>query len=174
MLYVVRHGQTNWNLENKIQGQLDIPLNDLGIKQAYDLKTLLKDVSFQFVISSPLLRAKKTAEILCDSDSSLILDNRIIERDFGEFEGLSKDDFDSTSFWNYKSNCKYKKAETITSLLDRVYDFLTQYKPIYETKNILVVTHTGVIPAIGCYFNGIPKNNDLFTYNCKNCEVLKF
>lgn len=174
MLYVVRHGQTNWNLENKIQGQADIPLNDVGIKQAYTLKALLKDVSFKLVISSPLSRARDTAKILCNSSSHLILDNRIIERDFGEFEGLSKDDFDSSTFWNYKANCKYKKAETVNILLDRVYDFLNEYKQIYETNNVLVVTHAGVIPAIGCYFNGIPKNNDLFTYHCKNCEILKF
>ncbi len=175
MLYVVRHGQTDWNLKNKIQGQADIPLNKLGKKQAYDLQVLLKDISFQYVISSPLLRAKETAKILCNFRSSFLLDNRLIERDFGEFEGLRKDEFDSDTFWNYKeANRKYEKAENINMLLDRVYNFLNEYKTVYEAKHVLVVTHAGVIPAIRCYFYGIPKNNDLFTYHCKNCEILTF
>lgn len=174
MLYVVRHGQTDWNLKNKIQGKADIPLNNFGIEQAYTLKQSLKDINFKYIISSPLLRAKKTAEILCNSNYNIILDNRLIERDFGEFEGLNKEDFNCSAFWNYKLNNKYKKAESIKSLLDRVYNFLDEYKPLYKESNVLIVTHAGVIPAIGCYFNGIPKNNDLFTYHCKNCEILKF
>lgn len=164
MLYVIRHGKTDWNLKNKIQGRADIPLNTFGIQEAKITKELLKQIHFYKIISSPLIRAKKTAEIISNCEIPVITDSRIIERDFGEFEGLNKEDFDYSSFWNYSLNNKYIKAENIQQLLNRVYNFLDEYKEVYEKNNVLVVTHSGVIPAICCYFKGIPKNNNIFTY----------
>ncbi len=174
MLYVIRHGKTDWNLKNKIQGRADIPLNNFGIQEAIITKRLLKQMDFYKIISSPLIRAKETAEIISNHQIPVITDARIVERDFGEFEGLSKDDFDSSSFWNYALNYHYDKAESVQQLLNRVYNFLDEYKTIYEKKDVLVVTHSGVIPAICCYFKGIPKNNNIFTYHFKTCEIIKF
>lgn len=174
MLYVVRHGQTNWNLLHKIQGQVDIPLNENGIREATVLKDILKDIKFYKIISSPLLRAMETAKIISNSRIPISIDYRIIERDFGEFEGLTKDDFDSKAFWDYSYNVSYEKAENLRHLLDRVYSFLNEYKQIYEENDVLVVTHSGVIPAICCYFKGIPENNNLFTYHFKTGEIIKF
>ena len=174
MLYVVRHGKTDWNLKNKIQGRVDIPLNNSGLQEAKITKELLNQTYFYEIISSPLIRAKKTAEIISNYEIPVIVDSRIIERDFGEFEGLSKEEFDSSSFWNYSLNYHYDKAESVQQLLNRVYNFLDEYKEIYEKKDVLVVTHSGVIPAICCYFKGIPKNNNIFTYHFKTCEIIKF
>ncbi len=174
MLYVIRHGETNWNLKDKIQGRVDIPLNEYGIQEANISKILLYQTSFYKIISSPLVRAKKTAEIISKEDTPIETDWRIIERDFGEFEGLNKEKFDSSLFWNYSLDNHYDKAESVKQLLNRVYNFLDEYKEIYEKKNLLVVTHAGVIPAICCYFKGIPKNNNIFTYHFKTCEIIKF
>ena len=174
MLYVIRHGKTNWNLKNIIQGRADVPLNDYGVKEANAVRELLNEIDFYKIISSPLVRAKKTAEIISNNQIPVVTDERIIERDFGEFEGLSKDDFDSTSFWNYSLNNRYVKAESVKQLLKRVYNFLDEYKELYKEKDILIVTHSGVIPAICCYFNGIPENNNIFTYHFKTCEIIKF
>ena len=174
MLYVIRHGETDWNLKNKIQGRVDVPLNDYGIQEANMSKVLLYQTNFYKIISSPLIRARKTAEIINHHDIPIEIDFRIIERDFGEFEGLKKEEFDSTSFWDYSPNNRYGKAESIQQLLNRVYNFLDEYKEVYEKKDVLVVTHSGVIPAICCYFKGIPKNNNIFTYHFKTCEIIKF
>ena len=174
MLYVIRHGETDWNLKNKIQGRVDVPLNDYGIQEANMSKVLLYQTNFYKIISSPLIRARKTAEIINHHDIPIEIDFRIIERDFGEFEGLKKEEFDSTSFWDYPLNNRYVKAESIQQLLNRVYNFLDEYKEVYEKKDVLVVTHSGVIPAICCYFKGIPKNNNIFTYHFKTCEIIKF
>ena len=86
MLYVVRHGKTDWNLKNKIQGRVDIPLNNSGLQEAKITKELLNQTYFYEIISSPLIRAKKTAEIISNYEIPVIVDSRIIERDFGEFE----------------------------------------------------------------------------------------
>ena len=174
MLYVIRHGKTDWNLKNKVQGRVDIPLNDFGIQEAIVTKKLLNQTKFYKIISSPLIRAKKTAEIISNYEIPIVTDSRIVERDFGEFEGLQKEEFDCSSFWNYSLNCHYNKAESVQQLLKRVYNFLDEYKKIYEKKDVLVVTHAGVITAICCYFKGIPKNNNIFTYHFKTCEIIKF
>ena len=174
MLYVIRHGKTDWNLMNKIQGRVDIPLNDFGIQEAKLVKELLNQIHFFKIISSPLIRAKKTAQIISQDKIPIIIDSRIVERDFDEFEGLNKEKFDYSSFWNYSLNNKYVKAESVQQLLNRVYNFLDEYKEMYEKKNVLLVTHAGVIPAICCYFKGIPKNNNIFTYHFKTCEIIKF
>ena len=174
MLYVIRHGETDWNLKNKIQGRVDVPLNDYGIQEANMSKVLLYQTNFYKIISSPLIRARKTAEIISHHDIPIEIDSRIIERDFGEFEGLNKEEFDSASFWDYSLNNRYVKAESVQQLLKRVYNFLDEYKKMYEKNNVLLVTHSGVIPAICCYFKGIPKNNNIFTYHFKTCEIIKF
>ena len=173
-IFITRHGQTDWNVEKKMQGRTDIELNNKGIEQAYHAKEKLKNKKIDLIICSPLKRAKKTAEIISNYEIPVIVDSRIIERDFGEFEGLSKEEFDSSSFWNYSLDCHYDKAESVQQLLNRVYNFLDEYKEIYEKKDVLIVTHAGVIPAICSYFKGIPKNNNLFCYHFKTCEIIKF
>ena len=117
MLYVIRHGKTDWNLQNKIQGRADIPLNNLGIQEAKQTKELLKQTKFYEIISSPLMRAKKTAEIISNHKTPIMTDFRLIERDFGEFEGINKKEFDSYSFWDYTLNNQYIKAESVQQLL---------------------------------------------------------
>ena len=95
MIYVTRHGQTNWNLEKKVMGRCDEPLNDKGKSQALETKNKLLDVGIDLIICSPLLRTKQTAEIINGNRNiPVIYDDRIIERDFGEFEGMQVDNFD--------------------------------------------------------------------------------
>ena len=76
-LYLARHGQTDWNLEHKAQGQVDIPLNDTGIKQAEELKDKLKSYDFDICYCSPLKRAIQTAEIAVDGRTQIILDGNL-------------------------------------------------------------------------------------------------
>lgn len=85
IIYVLRHGQTNYNLEGKFQGQVDVPLNALGIAQAKEVGKSLFNVQFNLVFSSPLTRALQTARYA--TNQNIIEDNRIIERSFGLLEG---------------------------------------------------------------------------------------
>ncbi len=87
-LYVIRHGQTEWNVMKKMQGSIDIPLNKKGIKQAYITKKNLDHISIDVIFCSPLKRAKQTAEIINKGRNlEIIYDERLKERNYGEFEG---------------------------------------------------------------------------------------
>lgn len=173
MLYFVRHGQTDWNVAEKVQGTSDIELNETGIAQAEELAKELKDVDIDLIICSPLKRARKTAEIINkNKNCKLIVDEDFTERHFGEFEGKTRKEFPVEDFWNYKENFKYQKAECIGDFFSRVYKALDRIKEKYPGKNILVVSHGGVSRPVNCYFNGIPE--DMLSLSMKNCEVVKF
>lgn len=171
-IYVVRHGQTDWNLQKKVQGRKNLSLNENGIEQAKELKDNLTGIKFSKVISSPLKRAKETAEIL--APGMVIEDDRITERDFGEFEGLNIKEFDADEFWNYESNCQYKSAENIRVVFNRVYNFLEKLKSEHGDEDILLVTHTGILVVINTYFYGMPEDGDLFNMDLKNCGINKY
>ena len=174
-LLVVRHGRTDWNDLEKVQGTADIPLNSVGRKQAKETKQLLKDEKIDIIISSPLIRAKQTAQIINEEKNlDIIFDERIRERNFGEFEGFDKKDFDFTDFWTYSKNLRYDKAENIQDFFKRIFDFLDVIKKEYRDKNVLLVIHGGVSVAVNAYFEGIPPENTPTKGALKNCQVRKY
>ncbi len=166
MIYIVRHGQTDWNLLTKRQGHTNIPLNAEGIKQANMLKEKLKDVSFDVVFSSPLDRAIKTAEIVTDKD--IIIDNRLIERNNGKFEGLTREQINNLKIQDDYSDEKYG-LESLDHLQERANSFLKDVLQKYANKNILIVTHGGLIINLRCYLDGIP--DDISSYALSNCDI---
>ena len=114
------------------------------------------------IICSPLKRAAQTAKIINKNRNiPIIHDDDIIERDFGEFEGINKKDFDFEGYWSYNQNNKYERAENIRKFFERVYKFL-------------VVAHGGISIPVNCYFNGIPEDDNLLKLVLGNCEVTKY
>lgn len=90
-ILLTRHGQTEWNVLGKVQGRADIELNEKGIQQAEETGEALKNEKIDLIICSPLKRAKQTADIICKNRKiPIIYDEDVIERDFGEFEGINK------------------------------------------------------------------------------------
>lgn len=83
--YFVRHGQTDWNLEHRIQGSVDIELNEMGRKQAIEMRDKLADRDFAAIFTSPLKRAAQTAEIIAEAHPDILLIEapELIERNFG-------------------------------------------------------------------------------------------
>lgn len=170
-LYITRHGQTDGNVNKIMDGIRDIDLNDNGIKQAELTRDNLKDVKFDLIICSPLSRTKHTMEIININNYPVLFDDRIKERDCGEFTGKGFDSLDRNLYWNYHDTTVYEKAESMKNLFNRVYSFLDDIKEKYKDKTILLVTHEGITKVINCYFNGIPKDGNLQTLGLKNCEV---
>ena len=101
-LYFVRHGQTDWNQQGKLQGRSDIPLNAIGIQQAKDTSRLLKDVSIEKIFCSPLTRAMQTAAILQEvTKCDIVYDDRLKERCFGDLEGKKMNTI-TTYLWDFQ------------------------------------------------------------------------
>ena len=86
MLYIIRHGKTDWNVLHKLQGRTDIPLNDEGRRMAEDARRAYRDVHFNVCFCSPLIRARETAEILLRGrDVPILTDERLAEMSFGSY-----------------------------------------------------------------------------------------
>ena len=120
MIYIVRHGQTDWNVEGRNQGRTDIELNETGIEQAKETAKKLEDKNFDLVFSSPLKRAYKTAQIICNNN--IILDSRLIERCNGDLEGKLKSEYKGlVDFANPNEN-RYG-IETLPTFRRRITDF---------------------------------------------------
>lgn len=88
MIYIIRHGKTELNKANVLQGRSNYPLNDEGIKQAQNAADMLKDIQFDYVFSSPLIRAVQTAEIVVPNKRITLYDH-LIEMDYGRHEVLT-------------------------------------------------------------------------------------
>ena len=140
----VRHGETDWNALGKIQGQTDIPLNERGINQAFECGQELKKKSWDYLVTSPLKRAKQTAEIINQElGLDLVEMDQFKEKYFGEAEGMKKEDR-SKKF----PDRIYPNQEPARDLHDRIFGGLAVIQERYQQKNVLVVAHGGVINAI--------------------------
>ncbi len=174
-LYVIRHAQTDGNLQKVMIGSTsDIPINNIGISQAEEASNVVKDLEYDMIICSPMLRTKQTCAIVNSiKNKDIIFDDRIIEMAFGSIEGLPIESVD-LSYWNYYSNIRYDGAATMREHCQKVWDFLYDIKEKYSDKNILIVTHNEVCRAIGAYFNGLPSDGNLISYGHNNCEVKEY
>lgn len=149
-VYLLRHGQTEWNADgNRYCGRTDIPLTDTGIAQARSVRQQLRDVSFDKVYSSPLQRAFTTASLV--SGQEVVTDPRLIEADFGQWEGKRKEEFmgEAPDLWsNWMNNPLTSRAggtgETGEAIIDRVNEFFTDVQMRHSGGTILVVGHNGV------------------------------
>ncbi len=165
-LYLVRHGETEWNRLKKFQGQLNSDLTDIGIEQAKALGKYLEkeNIDFDFVYSSPQERAYNTAKLIKE-DFQIITDSRLMEMAFGKWEGMDVElikEESAENFHNFfNSSDKYDhrphEAESFESLEARIRLFLDEIKEKYKGKNVLVVSH-GVTLKV---FVKIIKNQNL-------------
>ena len=169
MIYLVRHGQTDWNIEGRNQGHTDIELNSAGIEQAAQLAQQLKNIDFDYVFSSPLKRAAKTARIIHSGE--IIYDSRIIERYNGELEGRTNTS-DLIDFSD-PNDIRYG-VEPLLIFRKRITDFWDEIISNYVDKNILIVTHAGVVIYSQAYFKGEPEDGNYRNYKIRNCEILQF
>lgn len=151
-LYLVRHGQTLWNLEGKTQGNKDSDLTLLGIKQAKKLGEYFRDIELDEIYCSPLERSYLTARIIaCIKDLDCKLDNRLVEMNFGEWEGLTLSEIKNNypkSFRTWMEEphlANIPSGETIETAQKRIVDFVNS-KIIESNKNTtLVVSHGTLI-----------------------------
>ena len=167
-LVLLRHGQSQWNLENKFTGWKDVPLTEKGINEANNAGLLLKknNIKIDQVFSSVLQRANKTAEIACKAsqldnlfvNGMLIYerDQRLNERDYGDLVGLNKsetaDKFgkEQVHIWRRSFDTPPPNGESLKDVVDRVSPYFTdKIQPlILDKKNVLIVAHGNSLRAI--------------------------
>lgn len=169
-IYVIRHGQTDWNLEKRLLSITDVPLNATGIEQCKEAEKLVRNLNYDIVICSPKLRTKQTLEIVNSNNARVIYDDRLIERNAGSLEGIDVNSFDYRKYWTVGKD-DIEDSETIKECKIRVYEFLDELKEKYKGKNILLVTHNGICRIINTYFNGFPRRGDIFNNGQSNAQL---
>ena len=160
-VFVVRHGQTDWNKQGWIQGRFDVPLNDTGREQATKARDELKDIPFGVCFVSPLSRAKETAEIILEGrDVPMVMDNRLVEMAYGIYEGTH---WMGEEYQMYRRQLAYRypEGESYFDVAHRAFSFLDEIKQKGYQGNVLLVCHGGIGRAIEAYFDG-SKGNDAF------------
>ena len=149
LIYFVRHGETEWNANDRIQGSSDIPLNAVGREQALRAAPAFRLQRWDAVYSSPLSRAAETAQIICGEPecSRIIYEDRIQERSFGAAEGLTADQ----RFRRFPGRA-IPGAESWEQLMERADGFMARLvgrsAAIEEDTRYLVITHGGFINAV--------------------------
>ena len=201
-IIAMRHGETDINTSGLLQGQrTDVPLNENGKEQARQAADKLP-CDIDVIISSPLIRATQTARIINErfKKEMMAVDNRLIERDFGEFEGLPMGDFcidvedcpfenftiytdeslseeieiDINALRRYSDNIPTLGGETMHDVVNRVFRFLDNVIKKYSGKNVLLCTHGHVIKPIIWYFNGLPTEENEEVITIPNCGFYEF
>ncbi len=165
MIYLLRHGMTDWNKRKKLQGKSDIPLNDEGRAMAEQAAVEYKDVPFDVCYCSPLIRADETARIVLKGRNiPIITDSRLAEMGFGDYEGtensFSIPDCPINQIF-YKPE-EYKESiggsETFDELFERTGSFLREVAEPLEKqgKKVLIVAHGALNSCLICQRRQLP------------------
>ena len=179
-LYLVRHGQTDWNLAKRFQSRTDVPLNETGRTQAARIGDALRDKALRFdcVRSSPLGRARETAEIVCAAANTTVsVDANLVELSLGEFEGQFEADLMHTlgdKFGAWRAGCFTQAApggESIFQGMERAAQVLAGLAEVEASGNALIVAHQGMNMAIMASLSGRSDVQSLNDFKQANDQV---
>jgi broad specificity phosphatase PhoE len=161
-LCLIRHGQTNWNLEGRYHGQRDVPLNETGRAQARALALQLQDQPFSSIYSSDLQRARETAEIIAEAiHVPIMLEPRLREINQGDWEGqlveTIKDRY--TGLWLERIidpiNVRPPRGETVGEVAERVYSALDDIAKIFTTRPVIICSHGLALATVICKYRNL-------------------
>ena len=148
MIYIIRHGKTELNKANALQGRSNYPLNEEGILQAKEAAKRLEGITFSHVFTSPLVRAKDTASIVVPNVKA-VTDVRLIEMDYGPYEGMTLQNPAPEVlhfFKDFVHNEAPEGMETLSSVVKRAGEFIEEIKDLQG--NILISTHAILMKGI--------------------------
>ncbi|MBO4878399.1 MAG: histidine phosphatase family protein [Ruminococcus sp.] len=171
--YFTRHGQTTWNVANKICGATDVDLTDKGRLQASELgiKLSSNEYDIEEILYSPLIRAADTALIISEMTGIPARpEPRLTEQCFGRWEGTPRDGED---FAKAKANFldSFGDGESMMRTGQRIYNLLDELKT-YD-KTVLLVAHNGIARFVRSYFEDLT-NEQFARFGIKNCEIMRF
>ena len=179
-IFVMRHGQDEDNLAGILNGRRDSSLTELGRQQAKIAAEKLKDNNIDIIYASPLKRAYETARIVADvlGVDEVILDQHLIERDFGILTGKPLADIKKYSKKNLETEkityfLEVEGAETFPELLERGKKVLAEIQERHRDKNILIVCHGDIGKMIRAAYHNLDWETSLKTYYFDNTQVLE-
>ena len=153
--YIIRHGQTEFNVKQIVQGHIDSPLTDKGVEEIKKLAVRLRDVHFDLAFSSDLLRAQRTAEIIAlEHKLEVQTTNLLRERNFGIYEGKQHEALDTYNVLLDKLNDQERfeytadGVESDKSVIQRLMTFLRETAITHPGKTILTTTHGGMLRTL--------------------------
>jgi len=167
LLVIVRHGQSQWNLENKFTGDIDVPLTEAGREEAHAAGRKLKHIVFDEAFTSTLSRAEETLSIILEdigqTDIPVIKDSAINERSYGELQGLNKKEMadkygnEQVAIWRRSYDVQPPGGESLKDTAARVIPFYQQaIEPlIIAGRNVLMVAHGNSLRALMMYLENI-------------------
>ncbi len=181
MLYILRHGTTEWNELRKLQGRTDIPLNENGRSMAKAAHDEYRDVHFDLCFSSPLKRALETAQILLQGrDVPIVTDDRLMEMSFGEYEGsvnyFQDPDLPINVF--FRDPASYTEAvggaESMEELFARADSFLSDraLPEVRKGKDVLIAGHGAMNSAIICRLKNLPVS-EFWSNGIEQCKLMQ-
>ncbi|MBR3157237.1 histidine phosphatase family protein [Candidatus Saccharibacteria bacterium] len=173
-LYVARHGQTDWNLENRMQGQTDVPLNETGINQAKKLKRKLESYDFDICYCSPMKRAVQTADIAVDGRAPILYDDNLKERSYGDYEGVD------CATWNIDENDRrlntneggMEPIKTVLARSKKVLERIKKENP--DDAKVLVVAHGALLQALHFTIVGYDDDTDFDSFELENAALAEY
>ena len=169
-LVLVRHGQSQWNLENRFTGWVDVPLSAAGEQEARKAGELLKGVQFDYAFTSALVRAQETLRIILDvigqPDIPIERDQALNERHYGDLQGLNKDETASkfgteqVHIWRRSFDVNPPNGESLKDTRDRVLPYYRAHiEPLVKQgKRVLVSAHGNSLRALVMTLDNIPQN----------------
>lgn len=172
-IYFTRHGQTTWNVENKICGVTDAPLTEKGLAQAAALGLAIQTGGYAIdeILASPLSRAADTARQIAQlTGLPMRIEPRLREQCFGRFEGTPRD---GAEFWAARANFtqRFGGGESMMQLAQRIYTLLDELKT--QDKTYLLVAHNGIARVVHSYFNEMD-NAEYAAFGIRNCELREY
>lgn len=175
-IWIARHGQTRYNKRRLMQGRTDEPLNETGIAQAKAAREKIGDIKFDAVYSSPLNRAIVTGSIIGNVDKSeIIIDDRLIEADFGKYE-LKNYYLLGPAMMLYWYIPEFfpapKSVEKLSEMIERSHSFLKELEQ-KNYENVLIACHGGIMRPLSGYLMDRP-NGIYWRPKPKNCEIRVF
>ena len=170
-VYIVRHGEVPHNALKQYNNENE-DLNENGIRQANELKEKIKNINYDIIISSPLLRAKHTAQIINVNNKKILINDKLKERDPGDLSGKPLTVTNRDEYWNYNTTIRYGTSENIREFFKRIYNFLEDLKK-EDYESVLIVAHSGVSKAFSGYFEGI-KDGMFLNRGLRNCEIKEY
>ena len=174
-IYFVRHGETVWNVENKICGATDIELTERGHQQAVETgkKILAEGIQADEILYSPLVRAAETARHISEiTGIPARVEPRLKEQCFGKWEAAPRD---GKEFQKAKGEfcCRYEGGESMLQLAQRIYNLLDEIRDEPGDRTYILVAHNGISRVVHSYFYEMT-NAEYAAFGVKNCAVLRY